>query len=177
MKSLLFFLLFLIPLAVWADDVNEYKASNGVVYHVNDTLRLGHGTRPDGGFATARLGGMNAFMIKSHSHDGEKDDRLFVSRGGEAALARIRRIKKEVIDGVDKYTLVINIPRTPGNFELDIESAIKNCEVAICTGTRPGMVAQVVPDKFDQLKKLKELLDNGTLTKEEFETQKKKLLN
>lgn len=32
-------------------------------------------------------------------------------------------------------------------------------------------------DKYDQLKKIKELFDNGTLTQEEFEREKEKILN
>ena len=34
----------------------------------------------------------------------------------------------------------------------------------------------VVPDKYDQVKKLKELLDSGAITEEEFKKEKEKLL-
>jgi hypothetical protein len=42
---------------------------------------------------------------------------------------------------------------------------------------RPNNNQQVVADKFDQLKKLKGLLDNGAITQAEFDEQKKKILN
>lgn len=175
MKQYFCLLLLLIPLAILADDIKEYKASNGVTYHVGDTLRLGHGTN-NGNFTTLKVNGFTAFMIKSHSHDGDRDSRLYASNTVTNARALVKSIKQVTQYGETKYYLVVTIQRAPGSYDLDIEAAINNCEVANCTGSKPGL-AQAAPDKYDQIKKLKQLLDSGALTQSEYDEQKKKLLN
>ncbi len=69
--------------------------------------------------------------------------------------------------GVTKVTFFCK-----GGIEVDIESAIETCEVKPC-------MEKELPtnDKIQQLKTLKELLDQGVLTEEEFKIEKQKLLN
>jgi hypothetical protein len=59
------------------------------------------------------------------------------------------------------------------NYSLDIENAIQSCEVENCVQVSQGSTN----DKYDQLAKLKKLLDDGVLSNEEYETEKKKILN
>jgi membrane protein implicated in regulation of membrane protease activity len=40
-----------------------------------------------------------------------------------------------------------------------------------------GSASEDLNQKYDQLAKIKELLDNGAISKEEFETEKQKILN
>ena len=59
------------------------------------------------------------------------------------------------------------------NYTLYIDDAIQTCEVLPCAALDDH---QPVADKFDQLKKLKDLLDSGAITKAEYDVEKKKLL-
>ncbi len=174
MKTFALLLLVWLPLLALADDITEYKASNGITYHIGDTLKLGKGTGGNGNFMSLRVGGFNAFMVLSHSHSGNNDERLGVDKSYNHTTAKIKRIKKESVHGTDRYYFVVTFPHSPGSYNLYIDEAIENCEVAQCNNT--NAMTRQTPDKYDELKKLKELLDNGTLTKEEFEAQKKKLL-
>lgn len=60
------------------------------------------------------------------------------------------------------------------NYTLDIENAIATCEVENCIEEKNERNSSV--DKYDQLKKLKELFDEGILTQEEYDAEKKKIL-
>ena len=61
------------------------------------------------------------------------------------------------------------------NYTLDIENAIATCEVEICNNAKVVNISK--SDKYDQLAKLKKLLDQGILTKEEYHIEKTILLN
>ncbi|MGZ3902001.1 MAG: SHOCT domain-containing protein [Bacteroidia bacterium] len=63
------------------------------------------------------------------------------------------------------------------NFDVYIEDVIATCEITDCnTANNQTAVSQPTGDKFDELKKLKALLDSGAITKTEYDEQKKKLL-
>jgi len=59
------------------------------------------------------------------------------------------------------------------NYTLDIENAIQTCEVEKCAQRSQDSGT----DKYDQLAKLKKLLDDGILSQEEYEIEKKKILD
>jgi hypothetical protein len=64
---------------------------------------------------------------------------------------------------------------------MDVENAITFGELIVPVEFRPKKESVVVEVKqqtsvADELKKLKALLDDGTLTQEEYDAQKKKLL-
>jgi hypothetical protein len=50
--------------------------------------------------------------------------------------------------------------------------AIATCEIK---GVEPKATVISQSDKFDKLKKLKELLNDGTLTQEEYDAEKKRI--
>jgi len=77
------------------------------------------------------------------------------------------------INGVDKYMFSIN-PGGPIRYQVFIEDAIAACEVKPCASTEN---TKPVASVADEIKKLKELYDSGAITKAEYDTQKKKLLN
>jgi len=56
---------------------------------------------------------------------------------------------------------------------IDIELAIHNCEIVDC---EPSTSTQVI-DKYDKLRKIKKLYDEGVLTEQEFLKEKKKILD
>jgi hypothetical protein len=145
--------------------VTEYKASNGVTYHVGDTVRLGRGTKADGSFLYFEDHGLipNPRSVRNLPKD-------FANVG-----AVVKSIKKTRINGVDKYMFGVN-PGGPMRYTVFIDDAIEACEVKPCKATdnsqpaSPGSVA-------DEIKKLKGLLDSGAITKAEYDAQKKKLFN
>lgn len=61
------------------------------------------------------------------------------------------------------------------NYNLDIESAIAECEIEKCKTVSES--AKSADDKFDKLTKQKELYDSGAITEQEYNEQKKKLLD
>src|SRR5690606_41705737 len=63
------------------------------------------------------------------------------------------------------------------NSILDIENASKTCEVEICNKeVQKVEIIGDTSDKYDQLEKIKKLLNEGILTQEEYDTEKKKIL-
>lgn len=163
MNKLLFVLVLLVPFFSKAQ-VKEYKASNGVIYHVGDTLRLGRGTKADGSFLYLEDHGLIPNPRAARSLPKE-----FANVG-----AVIKSMRKTTINGVDKYVFTVN-PGGPMRYTVFVDDAIEACEVKPCKAadTAPAQVNSVA----DEIKKLKQLLDSGAITQKEYDAQKKKLLN
>lgn len=170
MKRILLTILLLIPFLTKAQgffggtSVNEYKASNGVTYHVGDTVRLGRGTKSDGTFMYFEDHGLipNPRSTRNLPKD-------FANAG-----ATIKSIRKMKVNGIEKYLFSVN-PGGPMRYTVFIDDAIEACEVKPCKApdsAKPATAGSVA----DEIKKLKELLDSGAITKDEYEAQKKKLL-
>ncbi|MCC8427010.1 SHOCT domain-containing protein [Mucilaginibacter sp. UR6-11] len=171
MKKLLFIAALLIPILTKAQglfggtSVTEYKASNGVTYHVGDTVRLGRGTKSDGTFMYFEDHGLipNPRSTRNLPKD-------FANVG-----ATVKSIRKMKINGVDKYMFSVN-PGGPMRYTVFIDDAIEACEVKPCKAAndaKPAATGSVA----DEIRKLKSLLDSGAITKEEYDAQKKKVLN
>ena len=162
MKKLLIILLFISPFITKAQNIKEFKASNGIIYHLNDTVRLGKGSSADGSFLYLQDRGLPS---PHGSHNLPKD---FTNSG-----VIIKNIKKNNLNGIEKYLFVVDAGGL-FKFSLYINDAILACEVVPCNVAsatkQPVSVA-------DEIKKLKDLLDSGALTQAEFDVQKKKLLN
>jgi len=151
----------LAPFFSRAQKITEYKATNGVTYHINDTVRLGKGSSSDGSFLYLEERGIPGPGNRSHNLPKQ------FTNGGVV----IKSIKKDKLSGADKYLFVV-FPGGIFNYWLYIDDAILACEVLPCaqsTAKQPVSVA-------DEIKKLKDLLDSGALTQAEFDAQKKKLL-
>ena len=169
--KLLTFLFLLLPFALKAEEIKLYKATNDIIYHVGDTVRLGRGSSYDGTFQYVNLGGFIAFQFKDPRRDKKQLNapETFASNSGIIKKIKMQRGGPDA----NRVTFVTDF-KGPVNYNLYIEDAIATCEVTPCPKT--GQVTSQ-GDKFDQLKKLKALFDSGALTKEEYETEKKKLLN
>jgi hypothetical protein len=163
MKKILFIIPLLIPFLSKAQ-VTEYKASNGVNYHLGDTLRLGRGTKSDGTF----------MYFEDHGIIPNPRSTRNLPKDFANVNAIIKTMRKMSINGTDKYIFTVN-PGGPMRYTVFIEDAIEACEVKPCKvpeNAKQSSAGSVA----DEIKKLKSLLDSGALTQAEYDAQKKKLL-
>lgn len=150
---------------------DSYTASNGITYRVGDTVPLGRGSDTNGRFNYLQAGGLlNALAMgtgsDAYAMSGERN------MAGQNAV--IKKIKKETSKrGSERTFFVVGIGSLT-NANLFIEDAIATCEVKDCIDKNNNQTAGT--DKYDNLKKLKELLDSGVLTQEEFKIEKDKIM-
>ena len=138
--------------------ITEYKASNGVTYHLKDTVKMGQGSGLDGWFV---------YMLPSMVNTSDAQREWFKRKFTNTAVI-LKKIDIKEVNGIKKYRFTVG-GGAMYNIYLSIEEAITNCEVIPCSKSSPN--------KLTQLKLLKDLLDNEAITPSEFETEKKKLLN
>ncbi len=177
MKKLLLFLI-LFPTLSFAQilglgkKLTEYKASNGLTYHIGDTIKLGQGSSPNGSYKYIQVAGWMTFL-----NTGEGDDSHNLQRQASGYGATIKKIHSFKAHGIEKVVFAVGLGSI-STCDLWIEDAIASCEIVDCVGHKVQLSQMPQQqDKFDQLKKLKELLDNKAITQAEYEAQKKKLLN
>jgi len=101
-------------------------------------------------------------------------DQLNIGRGYANTAVVIKKINQTKIKGIVKVYFTVGGGNLT-NYTLYIDDAIQTCEVRPCEALDAQQ--QPVADKFDQLKKLKGLLDSGAITQAENDAEKKKLLN
>nr|BFF40407.1 hypothetical protein BACY1_22120 [Tenacibaculum mesophilum] len=146
------------------EKLKEYTASNGVTYKVGDEFKLGQGSDTNGKFVYVNIGGWGMSTNAESNRLGAANSGLIVT------LKKIKKYNYKRYKGVYFTVGGGNIT----NYTIDIENAIKSCEIEICNDKKE--VAESKPDKYDQLAKLKKLLDDGVLTQEEYDAEKKKIL-
>jgi hypothetical protein len=144
--------------------VTEYKASNGVTYHVGDTVRLGRGTKQDGSF----------LYFEDHGLIPNPRSTRTLPKDFANSAAILKSIRKIKVNGVDKYMFSVN-PGGPMRYTVFIDDAIEACEVKPCKTADTAAPASA-GSVADEIKKLKALLDSGAITQKEYDAQKKKLL-
>jgi hypothetical protein len=170
MKSIILLLAILFSFSVSAQKLNSYDASNGLTYKVGDTVKLGLGSGNNGNFVFLRMGGWAAMASGEVSPIGSGYSNMGVV---------VKKIRKSKMKGVEKVIFTVGGGNIT-NYVLSIEDAIETCEVKPCKdNNKPQVVVATSKedDKYDKLAKLKELFDDGILTKEEYEAEKKKLLD
>jgi len=146
------------------EKLKEFTASNGITYKVGDEFKLGQGSDTNGKFVYVNIGGWGMST-------NAETNRLGAANAG--LIVTVKKIKKY------NYKRYKGVYFTVGggnitNYVIDIENAIKSCEIEICNDEKT--VSESKPDKYDQLAKLKKLLDDGILTQEEYDAEKKKIL-
>lgn len=146
-------------------NIPEYKASNGVTYKEGDTVKLGRGTAPNGDFRYIQVMGLGM-----NTYDKDKNNLPRNYSDGNAVIKRVTNWRKK---GADKFYVVVGVGLM-NNYWIAIEDAIATCEIANCKDKNQPAAAG--PDKYDQLAKLKKLLDDGVITQDEYDKEKKKLL-
>ena len=166
-KPILLTVLLLIPLFCFSQDITSYKATNGITYRVNDTVRLGKGSNANGSFVYVEQYGPGPMVPPdpNRAPSGRSLPKTFSN-----STVVLKAIRKTAVNGVDKYIFMVN-PGGLFRFTMYIDDAIAACEVKPCDADREkaGSVA-------DEIKKLKALLDQGAITQAEYDAQKKKLL-
>jgi hypothetical protein len=171
MKQITFLIIAMLTLnlaqAQKKEKLEEFTASNGITYKIGDEIKLGRGSDTNGKFVYVNIGG---WAISTNP----EENRLGAANAG--LLVTIKKINKY------NYKRYKGVYFTVGggnitNYNLDIENAIKTCEVENCTEeVQKVEVVGNMSDKYDQLKKLKKLLDEGVLTQAEYDAEKKKIL-
>jgi len=147
--------------------LNEYKASNGITYKIGDEIKLGKGSNDNGNFVYVTMGGWALASGEAAS----------LGAGNAGLLVKIKKIKKY------NYKHYKGVYFTVGggnitNYNLDIENAIATGEVQNSRNKHLAQEKNVTHyNKYDELEKIKKLFDQGVLTKEEYETEKQKILN
>lgn len=149
-----------------AEKLDEYTASNGTTYKVGDEITLGRGSDTDGSFVYVKMGGWAVMSMTP--------EELRLPAANANLIVTIKKIKKydtKRLRGIQFTVGGGNIT----NYTMDIENAIATCEIKDCK--EEGTVANAtLPDRYDQLAKLKKLYDDGVLTEEEYEIEKEKIL-
>ncbi len=165
MKAI-FILIGLLPFLGFSQTLTEYRAPNGKIYHVGDTVKVGMGSMPDGNFKYIQI---NPLLQPPHRNSNDLNARKDFS----LTNGIIKKIKQErQMSGSDKVIFTIKTGGIP-TYDIWIVEAIAACEVTPCA---TGATNAAHIDVADELLKLKKLLDAGAITKEEYNAQKKKLL-
>lgn len=166
MKLITLLLLLSLSTVAFSQTMESYTASNGITYNVGDDIVLGRGSGQNGMFVYLLMGGIYESSVPSipSSYSGLK--------------ATVKKIKQQK-NMQNRLVFVVHVkaPMSVASFNLFIEDAIATCEIADCKKKDVAPVTIVnTPSRFDELKKLKELLDAGAITEEEYKTEKEKLL-
>ncbi|RAJ05434.1 putative oligomerization/nucleic acid binding protein [Chitinophaga skermanii] len=152
-----------------------YTTPHGWTVKPGDEIKIGRGTNPNKTFA---------FIYQSPVGWGTQTsgDNYSEKRHGSTSLAgKTVKIKSLIAYGTKKlgYTVVAKIGVGElVNYWIEIDNAVDGGELippSQFAPKKPTSTAEI--SVADELKKLKDLLDSGAITQEEYDTQKKKLLN
>lgn len=136
-------------------------------------IKLGTGSNPNGDFKYITA-------TNSPFPNAPNTRHISLSSKSNGHIAKVKKIKKE---GSSKNGYVYRISLGTGdiiNYECDIESAIAAGEVVVPDQYKTksnSSIQQPTIGVADELTKLKKLYDDSVITKEEYEAQKKKLLD
>jgi hypothetical protein len=150
-----------LSLSAQAQKLESYKAPNGVEYHIGDTVKLGQGSSADKRFVFVQKGGIWADV------DHPENNYLSANFAGWSAI--VKKIMKHETSG--KMWFIVDSGTTPNPYVL-IDQAIAFCEVVPCKQEQSLQTS----NKYDDLKKLKDLLDSGAITQSEYDKEKAKIL-
>jgi len=151
-----------------------YRCSSGWLIHKGDEIQLGSGSMPDKSFAFIKTASNGMQLIEDGSTREKKLD------------FRYNNLKATVKDfyiyGVKKmgYYIIARLKVGALRQDMYIENAIEARELktpAEYATAKRETIAVPNKSKADEIKKLKELLDSGALTQDEFDTEKKKILS
>lgn len=157
-------------------ELDSLYTSSGMTVGKAQKIKLGLGTMPDGDFKFVRINSASIFHnseIGNYNSGYNANSVNSMNRrnsGREFTVARLEKRGDEQ-HGYTYYVVLAGMPR----YEVDIENAIASGEVVV-----PGRSVSLLSGRTsvaDELVKFKKLFDEGVLTQQEFEAQKKKLLN
>ncbi len=186
------FALFISVMSVFSQETNEtlpkivgdtlYTTSGFKIVKGQD-IKIGTGSTPDGDFKFIRRSSASLFAYTSTTgYQGLANQANAFPRNKSGLKYMIKKIEKK---GNEKRGYVYYAKISDGllGYEIDVENAIASNELAIPNEFKPKLnnVPVVVEVKqqtsvADELVKLKKIFDDGIITKEEFDAQKKKIL-
>lgn len=159
-----------------------YKMDNGWVWETGDTVYFGKGTLPTKHFAFVYESETSWYNVLGGPKSGNDamNDRISL-KSNEAKRGVIKKI---TLTGTEKggYTAIAVVGLGgAANYWIEIDNAVESGEIRspkqYGVNHPAEQPAPGSPSKTDQLKALKKLLDDGTLTQKEFDAEKKKILN
>lgn len=150
------FIFFFISLTSFSQ--TEYKTKQGITYKIGDTIHIG---RP------MKIGRSMVMVAASHWKT------IFKMNGSNSSNSNLTD-KKVIINKIEEASGItrFNFRIYQTNFYVNIDEAITTGEIL----SEHSLDSDKTEDKYDKLKKIKELYDSGALTKEEFDLEKTKIL-
>jgi len=152
----------------------------GYVFKKGQTVKMGTGSNPDGTFKFIFISITSFFRYNGNAPNAANSENAMpaIYSGLNFEVLKIRKIGNKKLGY--KYTLVLKNADLV-RYEADFDNAIAAGEIIVPEEYRPKQKGLIVEVKnsfsvADEIIKLKKLLDEGVLTKEEFDAQKKKLL-
>jgi len=147
----------LLPFAAIAQDKLElYTTPNGFVFQPGDSITLGAGSNPDGSFNFI----YQAIPVLPFLDINLQESRKNMKIDGTAAgwIGTITSIKK----AGTRVLFLINFG-APANYIVDVDSALKECELAACK--KEGFLSQ---EEFEKLILISQSYQDGTINLEKF---------
>jgi|GEM_PF-1151590 len=164
-------------------DKNTLYSTTGYKIAENQYVKIGTGSTPDGDFKFIRINSESVFAYNSTTrYQGLENSANAFPRSQAGLKFKIKAVEKR---GNKKrgYVYYAKIGRGLINYEIDVDNAIAAGELVVPDEFKPkskaAPVVVEVKQQFsvaDELTKLKKLFDDAVLTSEEYEIQKKKLL-
>lgn len=159
--------------------------SVGYAIGVGQKIKLGAGSNVDGDFKFIRINSNSAFHYTSTTGDRRGANSANSAPSSIAGLQfKVVRVERRGTrnNGTTDYLIVNSLAGSLLRYEIDIERAVKFGEVELpkeyqSAPTASTTIIQQAPSVADELLKLKKLKDEGILTEDEFQEQKKKLLS
>lgn len=151
-------------------------SSTGFKIIKGDDLKVGTGTMPDGSFKFIRTNSASFFNYTATNQARANEANSF-SRSNSGKKFKVVKIeargnKKR---GYNYFAVLGGMIRS----EVDVENAIATGELVVPNEFKPKSAivnTNVQLSPADELKKYKSLLDDGTITQEEFNAKKKQIL-
>jgi|SRR5688572_1125626 len=189
MKQALLSFAFLLSILSHAQDSTLPRIEGDTLYTTSgfkvtegQELKIGTGSMPDGDFKFIRRNAASLWNYYSTTgYQGMANQANAFPRNQAGLKYKVKRIEQR---GKKKTGFVYYVVIATGmvKYEMDIDNAIKSGELIVPDEYMPKpknqqvvVVSQPV-SVADELTKLKKLLDDGVLTQEEYDAQKKKLL-
>ena len=150
-------------------------SNNGMKFYKGAKIKLGVGSTNDGNFKFIRIN-ENSFFNYYGADSQKVNSANSLSRNQSGYNAIIKRVENRGNESIGFVKYAVFNSRGI-NYEIDIENAIIAREIE---NDNKKILEKEAPSKFsiaDELLKLKKLLDDGIISKEEFDMQKQKLLN
>ena len=186
MKSL-FQLMLLIPIFSFAQTEELPKFEHDTLYTTSGfkmyeglEIKIGVGSMPDGDFKFIRTNANSLFAYNSTTgYQGLANQANSLPRKNSGLKYKV----KDIVDRGSKkkgHLYYVKIGTGLINYEIDVDNAIASGELVVPAEFKPKAAGQIlIAQTFslaDELTKLRKLYSDSILTKEEYEAQKKKLL-